>query len=258
MPKYPKMTTTKIKYDSPSGYVNIGKYIPPFEKVKKGFGYMGVVVEDCKSGKLQCHICGNWYGVFNSHLSKKHNMNSNEYREMFGLSRSTALKSKKVRLRQSEVMIENRAKHKKYRSGFKKNNSYANNRKNKQKSQEVLNKYGICDLQLAHKVLLLKQKLNKTPTLLDLKSEYGGVIITHLNKRYGSYVEYCRTLELNPNFSSYNPKYSREYFIEKALSNEVSHRIFTNTESRNFYKYFKNGIKELKDEVNRIKKEGKK
>jgi len=44
----------------------------------------------------------------------------------------------------------------------------------------------------------------------------------------------------------HNPKYSREYFIEKALSNEPSIRIFTESEARKLYKYIKGGIPELK------------
>jgi hypothetical protein len=35
MPEYPTITSKKIKYDSPSGFVNVGKFIPPFEPVKK-------------------------------------------------------------------------------------------------------------------------------------------------------------------------------------------------------------------------------
>ena len=42
---YPKIKTTKLPYDSPSGFVYAGKYIPPFEKVEKGFGYKGVILE---------------------------------------------------------------------------------------------------------------------------------------------------------------------------------------------------------------------
>jgi predicted transcriptional regulator len=75
---------------------------------------------------------------------------------MFGLSTSTALKSKKVRLRQSEVMVEMR-KQKKHRWRFEKNNSFAGNRKGKPKSVETVNKYGVCDLQIRDRILKLKK-----------------------------------------------------------------------------------------------------
>ena len=251
MPHYPRFTNKIMKYlEAPSGKVRIGKYVPPFEPVKEGHGFLGVVLEDVKSGFLQCHICGRWYGIFNSHLAKIHGTNSDEYRKRFGLSKSTALKSKKVRLRQSQVMIDMRKDNpKKFGRKFGIKNVFAGNRKDKPKSSETRNKYGVCNLQIMDRIILLKKKLGKTPTLIDLKEEYGGGFIFHIHKRYNSYVTLCRTLGFEPVTSNQNPKYSRQYFIEKALSNEASHRIFTQSESRNFYVYFPKGIEDLKHEV---------
>lgn len=257
MPKYPTITSNKIKYDSPSRYVLVGKYIPPFEKVKEGFGYRGVIVEDSKSGALQCHICGEWFENFSSHLTPKHNMTANEYKNMFGLSINTALKSKRIRLIQSKVMIklnkENpKCFHRSHTGGFEKNNSYAGNRKGKPKSEETINKYGVCDLQIRDRVLKLMKKLGKTPTLIDLQKEYGGGFIFHIHKRYASYIKLCRDLNLEPVISNHNPKYSREYFIEKGLSNEPSLRILTTNEGRALYKYFKEGVNEWKESLKKI------
>lgn len=256
MPEYPAITSNKIKYESPSGYVIIGKYIPPFEKVKKGFGYMGVVVEDFKSGKLQCHICGGWFDQMAMHL-QTHNITSQEYKTKFGLSTSTALKTKKMRLKQSEIMIrlnkENPKCFNRSHVGFEKDNSYAGNRKGKSKSAETINKFGVCDLQIKDRILKLREKLGKTPTLIDLKNEYGGGFIFHIHKRYQSYINLCKDLDLEPVFSNHNPKYSREYFIEKGLSNEPSIRILTTNEGRALYKYFKHGVKEWKEAIAVIK-----
>lgn len=260
MPEYPIAIINKLKYDSPSGYVNVGKYVPPFESVENGFGYKGVVLEDCESGKLQCHICGGWFEIFNSHLSTKHNMKSNEYKQLFGLSVSTALKSKRVRLIQSKTMSKLMKEHpekfinKKSNNGFKKGNSYASNMKGKRKAQETRNKYGYCDLQIADRVLSLSKKLGKTPTLIDLQEEYGKTIMWHIHKRYSSYITLCKNLGLEPAFSNFNPKYSREYFIEKGLSNEPSLRILTTNEGRALYKYFKGGVPEWKFIIKNIKK----
>jgi len=258
MPEYPISKINVLKYDSPSGYVNVGKYVPPFEKIKKGFGYRGVVLEDCDSGKLQCHICGGWFEIFNSHLSSTHNMSSKEYKQMFGLSQSTALKSKMIRLKQSETMIKLMREHpEKFvnrlsGNGFKKRNSYAGNRKKKNKALETRNKYGYCDLQIADRVLKLSDKLGKTPSLIDLQTEYGKSIMWHIHKRYSSYITLCKKLGLDPCFSNFNPKYSREYFLEKGLSNEPSIRILTTNESRALYRYFK-GVKDWKNTIKKIK-----
>jgi hypothetical protein len=252
MPEYPAITSKKIKYDSPSGFVNVGKYIPPFEPVKNGFGYMGVVIEDFKSGQLQCNICGKWFDQMAKHL-QTHNMTSQEYKTKFGLSTSTALKTKKMRLRQSEIMIklnkENPKCLNRSHTGFEKNNSYAGNRKGKPKSAETINKFGVCDLQIMDKIMKLKEKLGKTPSLIDLKKEYGGTFIFHIYKRYSSYIAFCKEVGFEPITSKDNPKYSREYFIEKGLSTEPSIRILTINEGRALYRYFKHGVKEWKKAV---------
>ena len=250
MPSYPLLQDRKIKYDSPSGFVHIGKYVPPFEKNDTGFGFKGVAVEDFESGKLQCSVCGEWFEQLPLHLKVKHNLSCKEYKIKFGLLLSTALKSKKMRLRQSEVMIKLRKSHPKHRMKFKRNNVFAGNRKGKPKAVESKNKYGVCDLQIMQKVIELRDELGKTPTLIDLKNRYGGTFIFHLYKKYNSYIKYCNQLGFNPNFSNHNPKYSREYFINKAKGKTPSIRIFTVNEGRALYKYFKGGIKELKIEVN--------
>lgn len=246
MPAYPQILDRKIKYDSPSGYAHIGKYVPPFELNDTGFGFKGVVIEDFESGKLQCAECGEWHEQLVSHLIR-HNMNTTDYKRKFGLLLSTALKSKKMRLRQSEVMQKMRGKNKNNRMKFKKNNLFAGNRLGIKKADESKNKYGVCDLQIMQKVIELSKELKKTPTLTELKERYGGGFIFHLNKRYNSYVKYCYQIGMIPNYSNFNPKYSREYFIEKAMSNEVNLRIFTINESRALYKYFKGGINELRE-----------
>ena len=251
MPQYPFSKLNKMKYPSPSGLVNMGKYIPPFEKVENGFGYRGVILEDYESGKLQCHICGEWLEMFNSHL-QKHDINSEEYKKRFGLSISTALRSKRLRLIQSKNMIELRKKYGKFNRRFQRDNLFAGNRKDKSKSAETKNKHGVCDLQIASKVLELARQLNKTPTLIDLKEAYGGAFIGHIHKRYDSYIKLCRKLELKPVHSNYNPKYSKKYFIEKGLSNEPSLRILTTNEGRALYRYFKS-VKEWKKAVEKRK-----
>lgn len=251
MPKYPNITTRKIKYKSPSGYVTIGKYIPPFEKNEGNYGFKGVVMEDFKDGRLQCCICGRWLEQLPSHISRKHKITTDEYRKRFGLLKSTALKSKRIRILHGKVMTGLRKKkNSKNLYSFKKSNSHAGNRKNKPKAVESQNKYGVCELQVIEMVDTLRKEMGRTPTLTHLNERYGARFSVLVHKRFNSYVKLCKDMNLDPNFSNHNPKYSREYFLEKALSNEASIRIFTLNESRALYKYFKGGIKELKKEVN--------
>ncbi|MCR4261116.1 MAG: hypothetical protein NUV96_02190, partial [Candidatus Colwellbacteria bacterium] len=85
MPQYPTTKLNTISYDSPSGTINISKWVPPFEPIKKGFGFVGVLAEDTGTGKLQCHICGQWYEVLTTHIFAKHKLTSSKYSQKFGL-----------------------------------------------------------------------------------------------------------------------------------------------------------------------------
>ena len=259
MPVYKNKTHKQIEYpQAPSGFVNIEKWEPPFAPVKQGFGFIGVLAEDSKTGQLQCAECGKWFEQLPTHYNAKHGMTGAEYRKKFGLLNSTALKSKKIRLNQSKVMTAFRATgEKKFLRKFKKNNKEAANRKGIKKAVESQNKYGVCDLQIMTKILELGKKIGKTPTLVDIKEEYGGGIITLMHSRYGSYIKYCRDyLKLTPNFSSFNPQFGtnkawREHLLDvgkKSLSEGkpmTVHGLFGEKgnpytkETRYLYKYFK-------------------
>lgn len=52
-------------------------------------GELGVLLE--KDGKVQCHICGNWYVELGRHTATKHKVNAETYRAYFGLAIGRAL-----------------------------------------------------------------------------------------------------------------------------------------------------------------------
>jgi len=244
MPEYPTQKLKTISYDSPSGKININKWIPPFEEVENGFGFVGVLAEDTGTGKLQCHLCGSWYELLTTHIWAKHEILSKDYSEMFGLFRNTALKSMRIRKIQSKVMLGMRKTHAKYRKKFKKGNVESGNRGGKPKAAEGQNRFGVCDLQVQDKIVKLRNKLNRTPALTELIDEYGGAFSTLIHNRYGGYLALLREYNWTPVHSSWNPKYSQEYFIkvgvDAVLSGEklIGSRIFSQNEERHVYTYF--------------------
>ena len=223
MPKYKHTTLKTIKYkDAPSGSINIGKWVPPFKKVKGGFGFVGVIAEDTKTGQLQCHHCGKWYQQLQTHMIK-HKLNGESYRAKYGLLSSTALKSKRIRLIHSKTCRASIKAGKMNKGniggyGFKKRNIYAANRKGKKTGEEAKNRHGVCDLQIMSKIMKLSKKLGKTPSLIDIKKEYGQGIISIMHSRYGSYIKYCKnTLNLTPCYSSHNPRLKNDAQRRKDL-----------------------------------------
>lgn len=244
MPYYPNTKKKKIKYDSPSGYINITKWIPPFKKVEDGYGYIGIVAEDYKTGELQCHICGKWYELLCTHIYAKHHIDSEEYKEQFGLLTSTALKSMRIRKQHSKWMIEERKVNPKRRFKFKKGNKCCANRKGKPKAIESQNRYGVCELQVRDKIIQLKNKLGRTPALTEVIDEYGGGFAGIIHNRYSGYLPLVKELGWKPVTSNKNPKYSKAYFVSKGIKavskgkKLIGKKILNQSEVRNIYNYF--------------------
>jgi hypothetical protein len=244
MPTYPTTKLKILKYNSPSGTIKINKWVPPFKKVDLGFGFVGVLAEDTETGRLQCHECGGWYEVLTSHIFAKHQLTSTEYCEKFGLLRSTALKSMRIRNIQSKVMLGMRRKHKKHRMGFKKGNKESANRRGKTKAIEAQNRFGVCDLQIVEKIKNLKRELGRTPALTEIIDKYGGGFASIIHSRYDGYLKLVRDLGWKPVVSSRNPKYSKEYFVKKGINaikkgkKLIGCQILNQSEERNIYHYF--------------------
>lgn len=71
-----------------------------------------------ETGKIICNICGKSYHVLSLHIKGTHKLTVEQYKEMFGLNRSTKLTSLQVRERKGN--LENLNKH---RVLFKKGHS---------------------------------------------------------------------------------------------------------------------------------------
>lgn len=64
------------------------------------YGEIGVLAED--GDKVECHCCGERFVSLPSHIVWKHDLNSDEYRAIFGLNRHRALLGKAARERRSQ------------------------------------------------------------------------------------------------------------------------------------------------------------
>ena len=88
----------EIEYEeAPCGYATFYNYKEPLMKFTEGYGYIGAIVFDGKTDKIQCHFCGEWLGSLPHHLRREHNMTASEYKERVGLLQTTALISESAR-----------------------------------------------------------------------------------------------------------------------------------------------------------------
>ena len=72
----------------------------PYMEVKKGYGYLGVILYDDVEKKIQCHICGQLFPRLSNHI-RAHKISGADYKEKFGLNKTTPLQIKELSEQQS-------------------------------------------------------------------------------------------------------------------------------------------------------------
>ena len=95
----------------PKSVIPLYKSEPPFEEVKNGFGFYGVLLLNTSTNKIQCHLCGEWFYSLVSHLKNAHLITTRQYKEQFGLNMTTPLCNPLVSKKLSKTMLKN---HKRY------------------------------------------------------------------------------------------------------------------------------------------------
>ena len=200
--------------NSPSGKIIIDKLVPPFMPVEGGHGFIGVTAVDSKTGQIQCHVCGEWHEQLGLHLWKRHEMLSDAYRAKFGLWKSSALQSERLREIRRKTMLKMRAEHpEKHTYKFPKGNWQAGNIRGKKHPAARANAAGVCELQIADRIKKTAERLGRTPGVTDLYEDYGGGFVGALKVRYGSHITLMKQLGYKPLTSAHNPKYSKKFFL---------------------------------------------
>jgi hypothetical protein len=167
----------------PKGLFPLYKPQPPFMPFEYGFGYMGVILQDIQSGKIQCHYCGKLFRSVGRHIQHEHDMTVDKYREEVGLYRSTPLvcsgTSQLIRKNYYSLPSEEREE----RIELLRNNNkevvekYAGTIRTRIKSRiQYHNKFGTCDLQA--KALFYKEwkELGRIPGSEDASSKLKWLV----------------------------------------------------------------------------------
>jgi len=169
----------------------IYKGIPPFMKYEKGFGYMGVLLEEKQTGKLQCHICGRTVFNIAKHLYHKHRQVSpNEYRVQTGLNLGTPLVSETTRKKIKNNFlnlpdVEKQVILKRLREQNKRLHQNPKRQRSSLASIQTNNTYGTCPDQVKSQFYDIYNRLKRIPTSKELTGRLRYIIET----RFGSYEE---------------------------------------------------------------------
>jgi hypothetical protein len=199
--------------DAPSGYVTMYHYkepFMPFEYHGKGFGYQGVLLFDGSSDKIQCHLCGEWFGALGHHLHREHNIKASEYKDLVGLRQTSALVSESLRAKMIANGLDKRLQN--LRAGGKKSEETKKkiSETMKKKTRETENELGTCPAQLLERIQRKAKELGRCPT-----SKECGFVET-VRKVYGTFNNACKIAGLEPLESGKtlkSTKYTKDYFI---------------------------------------------
>lgn len=65
---------------------------------------LGVLIYDDDGARVQCHVCGRFYGALSGHIGV-HGLDAARYKEQFGLARTTSLASPQHQERQRQAAL---------------------------------------------------------------------------------------------------------------------------------------------------------
>lgn len=174
--------------DAPSGSVMLYNYKEPFMKFEEGFGFQGVLLFDTTDDRVQCHLCGEWYGMLAHHLKREHALTTSEYKSKVGLRHNTALLGEKVRASFIANGLESRKRNLANRvwtghtpeSRAKISASLLANRTENQ------NKHGTCPEQLLQRIRDKYLELGRQPLIDEVPGHET------IKKIHGSWTDACR------------------------------------------------------------------
>lgn len=69
---------------------------PPFMRFPGGFGYLGVVLINRKTDRVQCHMCGAWLAQITDSHTRLHKLSIWEYKQKIGVFKKTPLINRKT------------------------------------------------------------------------------------------------------------------------------------------------------------------
>ncbi len=163
------MIAKNIEYEeAPSGNVTFYNYKEPLMKYTGGYGFVGALVFDSETKKIQCHLCGQWFLSLPPHLAKEHNMRAQAYKEEVGLNKSTALINEDVRAKLIAKGLEKRMKNLRPNKSHSKESRRKISETLKKNTLENQNLRGTCPMQLLDRLKKKYIELGRTPSENEL------------------------------------------------------------------------------------------
>ncbi len=206
----------EIEYEeAPCGYVTFYNYKEPLMKFTEGYGFMGAVVFDGKTDKIQCHFCGEWLGSLPHHLRREHNMSASEYKNRVGLLQSTALISESARAKLIASGLDKRLQN--LRAGGKKSleekKRISATLRDNSFLEEHKNLRNTCPEQLIYRMQNIAREKGSELRMGDFAGFKESI-----KKTYGSLENACNIAGIKYHYPSYGYVSKRKYTEEQAIT----------------------------------------
>lgn len=174
---------------------------PPYMEVEAGYGYLGVMLLNKVTDKVQCHVCGEWFKNLGWHVHS-HNLTARQYKEKFSLFYYTPLCGRSVS-RQRSNNYKTHPKNKtfierlkrmnaegKMGGGYvkKKNPEYYKRGGNNsgQRTMAFLNSKGFCERQMLSRYLIVAGIVGNTSPSHRQLFKYDRPLYQKIVRQYGN------------------------------------------------------------------------
>lgn len=194
------------KYGFGDTVLTLKNYKEPLAKIPPeiGIGWYGTLAADVKTGKVQCHLCGQFLESLPGHIFSTHKMKTREYREKFGLAYTTALVSESHRMLLKQKTIdwlknmtpEEKEEYKQRLKRVGRENAHkSRGTLGLKKTMEGMNKDGSCPDQTLDAIIKVKEELGHVPSKKEFIAHKKSQRYVHLAyKHFGSWnkaIEMC-------------------------------------------------------------------
>jgi len=164
----------------------------PYTPVKNGYGYYGVLLSHKETGRIHCHLCGQWFKSLGAHVSQAHKIRAKQYRKKFGFSLTQPICSEETS-RKSSLLAFAKVKAGKIGAKFGKKNLKKYAAVGHKSTLAYWNKNSICPEQVKQRVINLSDKIEHFPSLTELKT-HDVALFNIILRRYKTWNKFKKEI----------------------------------------------------------------
>lgn len=215
------------------GMILLYRYVKPFMRVVRGFGFKGIQEVRVSDKKALCKICGMWCERVSVHALKAHGYSHLDYKREFGLAMDSSLDGEEEREQKIRVARSSRSSRRRVHRARK----VGGPRKPRMPTEhavEFFNKRGTCDLQLVMLIRNTAKKLGRSPAPAEVVM--NGVSMNHtirsrLAYSWGDVLAVCG---LKPQWK----EYGKGFVPGSGTSHRTDDRLFPESSYRPPGRYY--------------------